>query len=165
MGRAYSCWMLNCWCITWPVGFKRLILEDGGSNVFRNVKVHSPSDIVLYPPGPEPYGMQFLHSRIQATCPTNLFDLGHPANNKWKLNITQLLSVEFLQTRANSCPLNSKSLQPHGSPVPGRTVPQYGVTLWRAIAAWFIWHHSSQCKQLQGQIPTSGSCGLLFCWN
>ena len=20
MGRAYSCWMLNCWCITWPVG-------------------------------------------------------------------------------------------------------------------------------------------------
>ena len=25
VGRAYSCWMLNCWCITWPVGFKRLI--------------------------------------------------------------------------------------------------------------------------------------------
>ena len=25
MGRAYSCWVLNCWCITWPVGFKRLI--------------------------------------------------------------------------------------------------------------------------------------------
>ena len=24
VGRAYSCWMLNCWCITWPVGFKRL---------------------------------------------------------------------------------------------------------------------------------------------
>ena len=24
MGRAYSCWMLNWWCITWPVGFKRL---------------------------------------------------------------------------------------------------------------------------------------------
>ena len=24
MGRTYSCWMLNCWCITWPVGFKRL---------------------------------------------------------------------------------------------------------------------------------------------
>ena len=22
-GRAYSCWMLNCCCITWPVGFKR----------------------------------------------------------------------------------------------------------------------------------------------
>ena len=20
----YSCWMLNCWCITWPVGFKSL---------------------------------------------------------------------------------------------------------------------------------------------
>ena len=20
----YNCWMLNCWCITWPVGFKRL---------------------------------------------------------------------------------------------------------------------------------------------
>ena len=26
VGRAYSCWMLNCWCITWPVGFKRLML-------------------------------------------------------------------------------------------------------------------------------------------
>ena len=24
MGRTYSCWMLNCWCITWPVGFKTL---------------------------------------------------------------------------------------------------------------------------------------------
>ena len=24
MGRAYSCSMLNCWFITWPVGFKRL---------------------------------------------------------------------------------------------------------------------------------------------
>ena len=28
MGRAYSCWMLNCWCITWPVGFKRLIVRS-----------------------------------------------------------------------------------------------------------------------------------------
>ena len=26
MGRTYSCWMLNCWCITWPEGFKRLII-------------------------------------------------------------------------------------------------------------------------------------------
>ena len=25
VGRTYSCWMLNCWCVTWPVGFKRLI--------------------------------------------------------------------------------------------------------------------------------------------
>ena len=24
VGKTYSCWMLNCWCITWPVGFKRL---------------------------------------------------------------------------------------------------------------------------------------------
>jgi hypothetical protein len=24
VGRAYNCWMLNWWCITWPVGFKRL---------------------------------------------------------------------------------------------------------------------------------------------
>ena len=24
VGRTYNCWMLNCWCITWPVGFKRL---------------------------------------------------------------------------------------------------------------------------------------------
>ena len=28
MGRAYSCWMLNCWCITWPVGFKRLMIDS-----------------------------------------------------------------------------------------------------------------------------------------
>ena len=26
MGRAYICWMLNWWCITWPVGFKRLVM-------------------------------------------------------------------------------------------------------------------------------------------
>jgi hypothetical protein len=25
VGGTYNCWMLNCWCITWPVGFKRLI--------------------------------------------------------------------------------------------------------------------------------------------
>ena len=25
VARAYSCWMLNCWCITWPVGFRRLM--------------------------------------------------------------------------------------------------------------------------------------------
>jgi hypothetical protein len=24
VGRTNSCWMLKCWCITWPVGFKRL---------------------------------------------------------------------------------------------------------------------------------------------
>jgi len=23
VGRVYSCWMLNWWCITWPVGFER----------------------------------------------------------------------------------------------------------------------------------------------
>ena len=22
--RTYNCWMINCWCIVWPVGFKRL---------------------------------------------------------------------------------------------------------------------------------------------
>ena len=27
VGRMYSCWMLNCWCITWPVGFKRLTMH------------------------------------------------------------------------------------------------------------------------------------------
>ena len=27
MGRAYNFWMLNCWCITWPVGFKRFNTE------------------------------------------------------------------------------------------------------------------------------------------
>jgi hypothetical protein len=30
VGRTYSCWMLNCWCITWPVGFKRLMLCGEG---------------------------------------------------------------------------------------------------------------------------------------
>ena len=28
VGRAYSCWMLNCWCITWPVGFKNHRFEN-----------------------------------------------------------------------------------------------------------------------------------------
>jgi hypothetical protein len=27
VGRAYSCWMLNCWCITWPVGCKSLMSD------------------------------------------------------------------------------------------------------------------------------------------
>ena len=27
MDRTYNCWMLNCWCITWPVGFKMWILH------------------------------------------------------------------------------------------------------------------------------------------
>jgi len=31
-GRAYSCWMLNWWCITWPVGFKRLIISTPKKN-------------------------------------------------------------------------------------------------------------------------------------
>ena len=25
VGRVYNCWLLNCWCITWPVGFKSLM--------------------------------------------------------------------------------------------------------------------------------------------
>ena len=32
VGRAYSCWMLNWWCITWPVGFKRLMATSIGHN-------------------------------------------------------------------------------------------------------------------------------------
>ena len=32
VGRTYSCWMLNCWCITWPVGFKRLEPEVRSPN-------------------------------------------------------------------------------------------------------------------------------------
>ena len=31
VGRAYSCWMLNWWSITYPVGFKRLISIRGRS--------------------------------------------------------------------------------------------------------------------------------------
>ena len=39
VGRTYSCWMLKCWCITWPVDFKRLklnasILKDIKSRIF-----------------------------------------------------------------------------------------------------------------------------------
>ena len=28
VSRTYSCWMLNCWCITWPVGCTRLIKQN-----------------------------------------------------------------------------------------------------------------------------------------
>ena len=28
VGRVYNCWMLKCWCITWPVGFKRSRILD-----------------------------------------------------------------------------------------------------------------------------------------
>ena len=27
MGRTYNFWMLNCWCTTWPVGFKRFNIQ------------------------------------------------------------------------------------------------------------------------------------------
>ena len=30
VGRTYNCWMLNCWCITWPVGFKSLRYMSSG---------------------------------------------------------------------------------------------------------------------------------------
>ena len=35
VGRTYSCWILNCWCITWPVGFKRLIHERKKISLFQ----------------------------------------------------------------------------------------------------------------------------------
>ena len=35
MGRTCSCWMLNCRCITWPVGCKRLM----GTGLFPNSKL------------------------------------------------------------------------------------------------------------------------------
>jgi hypothetical protein len=38
VGRAYSCWMLNCRCITWPVGFKMLILDQFQSESLRYFK-------------------------------------------------------------------------------------------------------------------------------
>jgi len=28
VGRAYSCWVLNWWCITWPVGFKMVNIQQ-----------------------------------------------------------------------------------------------------------------------------------------
>ena len=28
LGRTYSCWMLNWWCITWQVGFERFMLRQ-----------------------------------------------------------------------------------------------------------------------------------------
>ena len=45
MGRTYSCWMLNCWCITWPVGFKSLTntwinLADGNVQTFFMIVVY-----------------------------------------------------------------------------------------------------------------------------
>jgi len=30
--RKYSSWMLNCWCITQPVGFKRLMENEKNQN-------------------------------------------------------------------------------------------------------------------------------------
>jgi hypothetical protein len=32
VGREYNCWMLNWWCITWPIGFKRLMVLPPQSN-------------------------------------------------------------------------------------------------------------------------------------
>ena len=41
-GRKYSCWMLNCWCITWPEGFKRLT-----SLVFKNCEVLTEMGLII----------------------------------------------------------------------------------------------------------------------
>jgi len=38
VGRAYSCWMLNWWCITWPIGFKRLRKEIFSVTIKRHVE-------------------------------------------------------------------------------------------------------------------------------
>jgi hypothetical protein len=45
-GRAYSCWMLNCWCITWPVGVKRLIQKvHSQSNTHRFNRMESSQSV------------------------------------------------------------------------------------------------------------------------
>ena len=45
VGRTNSCWMLNCWCITWPVDFKRLItLSKLLSNCTGSVGCITPSN-------------------------------------------------------------------------------------------------------------------------
>ena len=60
MGRTYSCWMLNCWCITWPVGFRRLITRSWpGLNFnscprgrdFKFIVTLNAFIIILYPKG------------------------------------------------------------------------------------------------------------------
>ena len=43
VGRAYSFWMLNCWCITWTVGFKRL----KGSNLLMEFILSVIADCIL----------------------------------------------------------------------------------------------------------------------
>ena len=57
VGREYSCWMLNCWCITWPVGFKRLIHK--GSVVNLNSYDFPLPWILLY--FPVKYGEGFIY--------------------------------------------------------------------------------------------------------
>ena len=37
VGRVYNCWMLNCWCIMWPVGFNGLSNKRMTINWSRNV--------------------------------------------------------------------------------------------------------------------------------
>jgi hypothetical protein len=79
VGRTYSCWMLNCWCITWPVGFKRLKSGDSSgrrtremlvlqnenvecspicwySRVYRGTRRHIPEESALITPNVAVYG-------------------------------------------------------------------------------------------------------------
>ena len=39
VGRTYSCWMLNCWCITWPVGLKNKGLLPSSSYCSSNWQI------------------------------------------------------------------------------------------------------------------------------
>ena len=41
VGRTYNCWMLNCWCIAWPVGFKTLTFKDEAQTALVNDPVRT----------------------------------------------------------------------------------------------------------------------------
>jgi len=102
VGRTYSCWMLNCWCITWPVGYKRL--------TYLTLRMTGESSVVVWFWSLKPFGTYvMLDSKYLPTfrrgvaLPSSWYN--SPRRLDW-LTIqlsTRLEVAEDLSRHQNSC--------------------------------------------------------------
>ena len=101
--------MLNCGCITWPVGFKRLSLPNCRLEV-RNRKVLRPASWVKFP-------MVFLGRRASTVLVPNIHVALHaPANSNFRIS-AQTQSSQHYQSFATLLPSKHR-MQPKRSVPP-----------------------------------------------
>ena len=94
VGREYSCWMLNCWCITWPVGFKKLTCLPKQDTAPFLVKFNRKKNLIFV-------------SHIILYLPNLLFPSGGPTKPLYSMYLSYLSSV--LNTPLIPCSLISAS--------------------------------------------------------